>query len=285
MSDITPKYLGFIPPKIDETHHIFGDAIPFEIIKKDAIWRPEDTVNELQKRFGFETFNCTSFNTLKKIQIYLKVKYLVTANYSDRFVGIMAGTNPEMGGNDPHLVMEAIRKHGLIPESMLPYSSDLKSAKEYYSFKGANKEACIAAGKKWLEEWTFLHDWVVTPSTPPEARISNMKMALKTSPLSLAVYAWVADERNVYIKLGPENHWTCGLSFADLLQVGDSYDPFEKIVEQDILYCKRIFIEKKKSTVPASPEIQPSLPSFSQVCKTEFQAFLEVLLKILKLNK
>lgn len=254
------KYVGFIAPEIKTDQHLFGDAIPFEILKTDGVWDSSANLNEEQRR-RFETYNCTGFNTGKQIRIYLKEKFGIDFNPSDRWIGIIAGTQEP--GNDPHRVMEAIREYGLIPEEMLPYSDDLNDIGEYYSFKGADRDACFAEGLKWKVKFLFLHDWVVVPGMVVEDKIKNIKLAIQTAPLSAAFYAWFQNEKGVYIKAGPENHWSLMVSFPDLQNIKDSYDPFDKMADQDILYCKRIYIEKKL------PPVVPPEP-LRVLCKVSF---------------
>lgn len=238
---------GFIKPKIDSTHYVLGGSpVPMKVIQEDGNWETAMVQKDIQ-RLSFDTYNCTSFGTLKQIQTYLSCVFGDYTNYSDRWVGIIAGTKPP--GNDPQKVYEAIRKYGLIPEEMLPFSEDLTSVEEYYSFKGADKEACYAEGLKWLEKYTLLHEWVFSPDQPLDEKINNMKVALKYSPLCLAVYAWAQDEKGVYIRLGDDTHWTFMYSYDDLERIMDSYEPLLKGADQEIFYCKRIHIEIKKPSV------------------------------------
>lgn len=242
---------GFIQPKIEREHYVLGGSnVPFVVLKEDGDWRATALpVKELQAK-KFDTYNCTSFNTLNQIEQYMFVRFGVNVNYSDRWLGIIAGTKPP--GNDPHVVMEAIRKYGLIPEEMLPYSDDLETVEEYYSFKGLSQQQIdnlYAEGRKWFEAWDFKHEWCFTPDMPEDEKLVNIKASLKVSPLSLAVYAWYADNRGVYVRMGSDSHWTTCMCFDDFLKVYDSYEPFEKDVEQTIFYAKRINIEKKTQIV------------------------------------
>lgn len=241
---------GFIEPKIEREHYVLGGSpIPVKILQPFGNWN--DSLPDGEKQFvsKFDTYNCTSFNTLNQIEQYLRKAFNDSTNYSDRWVGIIAGTDPKKGGNDPHVVYEAIRKYGLIPENMLPFSDDIQNVEEYYSFKGADQKACYDAGKKWLDKYDFKHEWVFQPDQPIDEKINNMKVSLKYSPLGIAVYAWAMDERGVYISLGSPNHWTSVFGYEDLIDVFDSYEPFKKFVDQNILFCKRISIElKKKNT-------------------------------------
>lgn len=244
---------GFIAPVIDKTHWFLGSSpIPFKELQSDSNWELDLPIIEKQNIRNIETFNCTGFNTLNAIEILMLKLYGERPNYSDRWLGIIAGTKEP--GNDPQVVSEAIRKYGLIPESMLPFSDDIKNVDEYYSFKGltqAEIDACYAEGEKWKATYVFLHDWVFSPGQPILEQKNNIKIALKTSPLCIAVYAWASDARDVYISMGQENHWTCVYNEDDFLRVFDSYEPFKKMVEQNLMYCKRYYIALKD---PISPE-------------------------------
>lgn len=238
------KHLGFIPPIIDNTHYVLGGGnLGLTILQEDSNWTSLLPVDEIQLKNSVETANCTAFGTTNSIEILMFKLFGERVNYSDRWLGIVAGTR--FPGNDPHTVAEAIRKHGLIPESMLPFSDDIKSEEEYYSFKGANEEECRKAGKEWLAKYDFRHEWVFRPGQSMDEQINNMKVALKSSPLCIALYAWASDNRNVYYSLGQPNHWTTVYNIAQFMEIFDSYSPFRKLVDQNILYCKRYSIVKK----------------------------------------
>lgn len=244
-------YTGFIAPIDDGTHWKLGvSGLPYVTLQSDGDWTADLTIGEYQNKRGIETYNCVGFNTLKCIQELIWKQYGIKVNFSDRWVGIIAGTSAEKGGNDPHTVAEAIRKNGLIPEEMLPFSDDLKDAQEYYSFKGADEKACREEGKKWLETYGFGHEDVFTPSQPKDEKINNMMVALKSSPLGISVYAWTTNDKGIYISIGQPNHWTSVRNQKDITGVFDSYDPFLKSVDQDYLYCKRYSITKKKVELP-----------------------------------
>ncbi len=245
---------GFIAPIIDPKAYVLGQGnVPLKVLKRDGDWRNGKQTKEIQSNLSFDTYNCTGFNTLNQIEQYEFVAFGESNNYSDRWLGIIAGTKPP--GNDPQTVYEAIRKYGLIPDEMLPYSDDLQNVDEYYSFKGANMEACYAEGRKWLERKKFYHEWVFDSDQPNHEKINNMKVALRYSPLAIAVFAWSQDEKGIYIRLGNDTHWTSMPSYDIYQRIYDSYEPVEKNVEQEIYWCKRIHIEK----------IEPKLSFWSKV--------------------
>lgn len=238
---------GFIQPKIEKEHYVLGNSnVPFKVLRPDADWRSTDRPQKEFQAKKFDTYNCTSFNSLNQVEQYMFVAFGEKVNYSDRWLGIIAGTKPP--GNDPHVVYEAIRKYGLVLEESLPYSDDLETVEEYYSFKGLSQEQIdnlYAEGRKWLEKHDFKHEWCFTPDMPEDEKKLNLKASLKVSPVSLAVYAWFQDERGVFTRLGQDTHWTCCLAYTDYEKIFDSYEPFEKDVEQTVYYAKRIHIAKK----------------------------------------
>jgi len=243
MKQQTKINYGFKPPVITPDNYVLGGGnVPQTVLQPNSDWT--DYLPEKEKQYiNFETYNCVSFGTLSAIEALMFRLLKEKVNYSDRFVGIMAGTKE--GGNDPNTVCEAIRKHGLIPEEMLPYSEDLKNIDEYYSFKGANKEDCLKAGQEWLSKYEFLHEYVFSPNEPKEEKIKKIILSLQFSILGVSVEAWILDERGIYIRLGQENHWTVAYNQKQFTGIFDTYEPFLKLVEQDFSYVKRFHIARK----------------------------------------
>lgn len=250
------KNTGFIVPNIEEKHYVMGAGnVPFQVLRKDGDWTKDLASPEYQSRDGLETCNCTGFGLAKKIREYMKESFGIDFNPSERWIGIVAHTRPP--GNDPQAVYEAVREYGLISEEMLPFSDDIKTVDDYYSFKGSDEDACWRLANEWKNKYNFLHEWVFDPTVQltPEERIRNMNVALKYSPLGVAVYAWITDERGVYVKLGPENHWTNIYKIDDFLNIFDSYDPYFKKADQVIIYCKRIHIELRDEPLEEGTDI------------------------------
>lgn len=244
------KNHGFVAPKeITPDNYVLGSfsLLPKVILQPSRDWRSTAPDFEPQQK-RFETYNCTGFNTLSAIENLL-ARLGINENYSDRWVGIIAGTKAP--GNDPHIVAEAIRKHGLIPESMLPFSDDLKNIDEYYSFKGADEAKCREAGKKWLERFDFGHEWVFQGG---ENKQEKMLEALLYSPLGVSVRAWEKEGALFAKKKGSQdNHWTCnvvGMEEKKYWIIDDSYlddsQPFKYLKwDYDFSFCKRYSITIK----------------------------------------
>jgi len=245
-----PKFGLQIPPEDPKAWILGGGNIPWEVLQQDGKWQKFLPNPEMQNKRGIETYDCTGFAILEAIETYERRKFGKVINYSDRWLGIIAGTG-ERRGNDPHTVCEAIRKYGLIPEEMLPFSDDLENYEEYYSFKGAEKTACYEAGLKWLKENDFMHEWVYNPTQPDDEKNNNAKISLKYCPIPCSVFAWVTDERGIYVGIGAQNHLTLMESYPDkTFFTADSYEPTRKEVEQIPLFAKRIYITKKTETKP-----------------------------------
>ncbi len=241
------KSYGYIKPVIESDHYILGGGqLPQVILQPDGQWDnflPEDEYQNIP----FETDNCTGFGTTNAIENLMFKVFGTRLNYSDRALGVFAGTCPP--GADPHAICETARKQGLVPESLLPFSN-LQNVDEYYSFKGADEKTVRDAGSEWLQNFDFGHEWVFNSNSgiTQEERVNNMKIALKYSPLCASVYAWAMGPDGMYIDIGEENHWIMIYGFTDKAwKIFDSYDNTHKLYDManTINFCKRFHIEKK----------------------------------------
>jgi len=221
---------GYIKDKIEQDHYILGGGFigdKKKIIKPYGQWI--DTLPFEPQCKNFETYNCTTFNTLKPIQTLAKEQYELIWNKSDRALGIFSHTTPP--GNSPHTVCETVRTQGLVDESILPWSDDLQSVDEYYSYKDSSPVECIKQAQKWLDEWDYMHEWVFKETDSLEVKQHKIKEALQYSPLSISVFAW-KDNTNVYYKtdFDQDNHLTEIIGYVEgqYWICCDSYEPEEK---------------------------------------------------------
>jgi hypothetical protein len=234
---MTPQ--GFKIPEILPEHYQFGAGqLPGEIIQPDSDWRPFAPDPEIQFSNRIDTFNCSGFTTLNLIETVERRKYGEAINYSDRALGIVAGTG--RGGNDPHVVMEAARKTGLLAEAVLPFDPAIASVDEYYSPKPL-PDALKQTATRWAISHELKHDWVTTSKA---ASLSLLQQALKSSPLGVAVPGYEKNSKGLYEPMGdvPTHYFTLLYACPEYLEVLDQYPPFRKRLVPDfpLKYAKRI---------------------------------------------
>lgn len=234
------KQFGFIPPTFEDNHYVLGasNSLVKLVLQSDGQWDAYLPERETQNIGGVETYNCTSFGTCNIFEMLFNKIYKQNNNFSDRYVGIQAGTKPP--GNDPHKVVEAIRHWGLIPEAMLPFK-DILNWEEYYSYKGGNALKCELQGKDFLSKWSIGHEWVFQDGE--KNKQDKMIECLRYSPLGVSVSAWY-EENGLFVDKGePNNHWGAvyGYVKGEYWKVFDSYDLSTKRLAWDFnfQYCKR----------------------------------------------
>lgn len=212
-----------------------------KIINEDKDWTKYLPANEIQKTRYFDTWNCVVFSALNCIEIYFK--YLIAngliskegidwlkgkgywengeVNFSDRFVGVKAGTVVGVGNSGSN-VRKAILEHGLIPESMFPLDVDDKYSSGYYS---ETTEEMDALGKEFLKKFDITGDGIFL----------NADM-LKYAPVQVYVLAWYKNDLGQYYNPGNTvNHAVTKIREAEK-QIFDHYDPYIKTLVADYYY-------------------------------------------------
>lgn len=241
MSKMLLQKYGFKRPEITPDQHIFGVALDWKIQKEDGQWDEFLPLYEPQAE-NYETSGCTVWGTENALEILHKFLFKIEPNYSERFIAILAGITLE--GGDPHTVAETIRKQGLINQELLP----IPETYEEFCQPNPMEERFLAKGKKWLDDYSFRHDWVLQGKETKENRISAIKEALKYSPLGVSVSAW-QEEGGVYVDGGrPNNHLCVCFGWTDNgWKIFDSYNHSIKIYSYDseISFAKRYKLEKK----------------------------------------
>jgi len=237
---------GLIKEDISPDDWHFG-AIGGEIIRPDGQWTsflpPDETQNK-----GVETMNCTCYGTQNAIEILHNAKYGELPDHSERYCGVISGTTPR--GNQINKPCETIRKYGCIPEEMLPFDTSVNSWNKYYSPKPMEQKY-FDVGKEWLDNYEFLHEWVRNDR-------KSIMSALKFSPLGVSVDAWRKNSKGYYVKLGPDNHWTClvGYKENEYWIIRDSYPPYTKKVAWNTTFgwVKRYSLTRAKSKYQADQD-------------------------------
>lgn len=243
---------GFKPPtkeELEQSHkagYVLG-GLSQEPIQPDGQWDDYLPSYEIQHTDAYDTYNCTAYGSTNLVEIFLKRLFGIDKNYSERYLGIMAGTRPP--GNSPHKVLDQIRASGLIDDILLPLS-EAKTIEEYYS-PDPIPYSLKEQGRAWVRSYEMKHEWVLTPndSDKPE----RIKRALAFSPVGVSVYAWRNKDGLYYKPSGArDNHWCLiyGYKEGEYWKVFDSYDATHKRLtwNYDFDYAKRIRIAKRKLT-------------------------------------
>lgn len=246
------RKIGFVPSVIDDTHFIAGglSTLPQNVIRPDGNWEKFLPSTESQMEKTFDSYGCTVYGTLNAIETLEKAITNNEVNYSERFIYNIVGIIPP--GSDPHLIATTIRGSGLISESDLP--DETSSLAEFMTPRPMTVDL-IVKGQKWT--WTLGHEWIITPSTPKEKRVSILKEALLKGTVCISVTAWYKNNADLYYSPEgqPNEHWTMCYDVDETsINVFDSYQDavtgsFKKrlTLDHNIQYAKRYSLTRKLS--------------------------------------
>src|SRR3990167_9141104 len=228
------KNYGFKAPEIKPTDFFLGSKKLGSVeINPSGDWRLYIPTFEFQSK-SIETQSCVSFGTLSALEMICKLQYGFEPNYSDRYISKLSGTDPSAGGNTPPKVADTIKHKGNISEAEWPFIDDLT---EYFKEVPQN---LIELGPKWLLDYDFGYEYV---------NPSDIKNALKRSPIGVAVSAWQTNADSEYIRFGSSNHWCVLVAFdrKDRPVIYDSYENALKTLTKDFrLDFPMLYVLKKK---------------------------------------
>ncbi len=241
------KNYGFDPKllKIKPEDYKYGSSIPLKVLKHDG--QLEDYLPEYEAQADkYETSGCTVYGGQNQLEGQLKLQFDVHFNAAERFNYNIVGI--EHPGANPHDVYESFRRDGIIPQEDLPIPET------YEEFKSPRpmSEELLKKGKKWLETYTLVHEWII-PSHPMKMK-ELIKSALSYGFVGLSVTAWYQDEDGYYVDRGQQNnHWCVCYGWREapeglVLKIFDSYDHSKKELHPDhfVMAAKRIYIEKSE---------------------------------------
>ena len=222
---------GFIPANIEYDHWVLGSAASIKSPElTDGHWYKLGHVpdGERQGNPFMDSNNCTGFGYTNRVEILWHRVFGAWRNFSDRWVGIISGTEPP--GNNQHTVAEAAREYGLVDEIDLPFNDSIDEVGKFYAPKPLTR-ALLAKGEQFLREHTIRHDWV-------ESNPAAFKYALRFSPIGIAVTAWYKGDDGLYYF--PEgmghNHDTTLVDYEE----GKYWLIFDSYPDDDGSYLKKI---------------------------------------------
>lgn len=220
-----------------------------------TLFKPQD---EAQSRAGFDTEGCALFGTLKAWIVL--ASYLgftdFTKDASERYTGVFAGTTRT--GTDPHVVAEVTRTTaGLIPQSIMPWDTDVDTFEEYYNAQMA--KSLLPLGSKLLDRYTFGHEWVIPfgSSLTPQEKQVRIQAALKRGTVCVSLDGNYQYHNGSLTKPvgGQDSHWVLMLKHDGTHgTIHDQYIPFVKTLDKnyDHQAAKVYFLQKKTETAPRS---------------------------------
>lgn len=175
---------GFQPSKIQVDDYRLGGAYQLKgaVLRPDGDWTASLPTAENQSRDGFEPFACVSYAVLHAVEILIRQEFGQLDQYSARFLAWATGTQAKQG-NDPTTVCSFLGKSGDVHEADWPYDS-----KHFYD---APPRTFSTLAKEFIAKYQYDNQWV--PATP-----LAMMEALTRSPLTVAGYAWQANNDGLY---------------------------------------------------------------------------------------
>ncbi len=138
---------------------------------------------------------------------------------NDAFIEILSGTTKN--GNSLKATVDAIRKYGVIPASMLEPLESFTSWEEYMNPARITKE-CKKMGEEFMRRFTFNYEQVP---------LSRFPEALQDDLLDVAGYAWPKPKNGVYP--ATEGQFNHAFMCVDVeINAFDNYEPFVKLLDK-----------------------------------------------------
>lgn len=240
------KY-GLIIKELKPKDYKFGASpLPMTVIQESGDWSDYLPEREFQNMYGVEPYACVIFTLLNCIEILIKKKYGLERNYSERFLATVVDTRN--GGCSPQDAFEFLRKVGVVPQAVWPFSPDVDTTEEFFE---PLPPKLYEIARQFLDEWDFKYEAV-------PLKDESITRALQCSPLLMSVSAWFARGDGIFYRpVGmTDNHATTLFyeSVGAYRRVFDSYDnPYIKDYDYSAMpqAVYRFHIEKKTQKRPS----------------------------------
>lgn len=143
--------------------------------------RPE----ERQFNKNFDSFSCVSFACLKALSYFIKERYGLDMDFSERFTAVMSGTIRGRG-NSVRNVLESIRTDGFVLESDYPSMTDTMTEDEWFvPIPASVKKKGLENLKQWKINWETL---TISDNVPH----TQIYEGLKSAPVITTGFAWAS---------------------------------------------------------------------------------------------
>jgi len=267
---------GVITPKIRESDYVAGQetGIKYQEIKSDADWSNYLPTDESQW-INFETGGCTNWSELNALEIrcnfMVEKKQISDAtikklkdwgffdengklNFSDRFLYKMSGTT--QNGNQVVNGWDAIRKYGLVPQSMWP-----NNVSTYEEFIKPIPFEIQTFAKNFLTLFDVNYEWIVTGQCD-SPNLDWLEYHLKQAPLQVVHPVCIRDNNGTFQRCGSflTQHATVLYKIDrqnNLLKDYDHYSPYKNdfAIDYPLLWVMKGIMTEK--VAPQPPVITP----------------------------
>lgn len=200
-------------------------------------WSSYKAPDKHQSNGSFDTECCWIFSTLKPYIMLAKLLGFqdFPQTCSERYLAVEAHATPF--GGDPLVAAETNRKVGVIPDAILPFTSDIRDFPDFDS-PNPMDEVIESLGKASLNKWVFGYEWIFAYGNTytPEQKQQMIADAAKRGSVAYSVDGNY--QRNSSGQLtkpvgGRDSHWVTHLNINSdgSKTFHDQYDPFLEIVE------------------------------------------------------
>lgn len=215
---------------------LLGGSIPFESRNTTANWLSFLSTSEIQKFRHFDSQGCVTFSAMNNlecqfnwaldndlltssaIKFFTDNGYIVDGkfNFSDRFIAKLSGTTRQ--GNTFQKVWDAIRTHGLVPESKWPSSESF----DWDSYYSPIPNDVLELGLTSLKFFEPIYERLTDLSS------KNLDRELKHAPIQLGVATCSPWDSEVPVCDAQPNHAILLYDVDNGYNIEDHYDPHKK---------------------------------------------------------
>jgi hypothetical protein len=259
---------------VRETDYILGSSpVVKEILMSSLNWKEWTPEHEIQAQKYYDTLSCVTYSALDVLEYqftyalhnglispenvlwlktngYFKNGYI---NFSERFTAILGGTSNI--GAYQYMVADAIRKQGLIPQTMFDVSDDIKSQSEFLDKSKITKEM-YDLGLEFIKRFPINYEWC------------DVKDGLKYSPVQVCVY--YNDGENILCPTNNPQHAVLAVNIDEgFIELDDSYQrQFKKYCPQAV-YSGMLYTIKFNNMIFKKQLGQSSIYLINEVNKTK----------------
>jgi len=241
------KNRGLLLGKRETDYQLGSSPVVKEVLNPSLNWKEWSPEHEIQAKKYYDTLSCVTYSALDAIEyifIYRlnkgqvspqDVKWLQEKgyfqngliNFSERFTAILGETTSQ--GAYQYKVGDAIRKFGLIPESM--FNAPIEEVRSQAEFLDKTKitPEMYTLGLEFVKRFPINYEWAL-----------NLKEGLKYAPLQVCVY--YADGDGLLCPTNPPIHAVLAINLGDdFIEIDDSYSRQYKKYCPQAIYSSMLY--------------------------------------------